>query len=90
MNDLQAFLYPRSRYYGEVKPQNLVFNANLQEFSQRVSLITNLATNGKLSPEEAYTQVEALWQQLHTSKNQLRIGQSFGEQLGGGAPSSCS
>ncbi len=79
MNDLQAFLYPRSRYYGEVKPQNIVFNANLQEFSQRLSLIANLATNGKLAPEEAYTQVEALWQQLQTSKNKLGIGQPFGE-----------
>ena len=79
MNDLQAFLYPLARYYGEVKPQNLVFNANLQEFAQRVSLIANLATNGKLSPEDSYTQVEALWQQLQTSKNQLGIGQSFGE-----------
>jgi glutathione peroxidase-family protein len=87
MNDLQAFLYPLARYHGEVKPQNLVFNANLQEFSQRVSLIANLQTNGKLSPEESYTQVEALWQQLQTSKNQLGIGKSFGEQSGGGAPS---
>jgi glutathione peroxidase-family protein len=66
-----------------------VFNANLQEFSQRLSLIANLATNGKLFSEESYTQVEALWQQLQTSKNQLGIGQSFGEQSGG-APSSCS
>ena len=82
MNDLQAFLYPLARYYGEVKPQNLVFNANLQEFAQRVSLIANLQTNGKLSPEESYTQVEALWQQLQTSKKQLGIGQSFGEQPG--------
>ncbi len=90
MNDLQAFLYPLARYYGEIKPHNLVFNANLQEFSQRVSLIANLQTNGKLSPEESYTQVEALWQQLQTSKNQLGIGQSFGEQPGGGALSSCS
>lgn len=74
MNNLQDFLYPPARYHGEFKPQNLVFNANLQEFSQRVSLIANLATNAKLSPEEAYTQVEALWQQLHTSKKQLGIG----------------
>ena len=82
MSDLQAFLYPLARYYGEVKPHNLVFNANLQEFSQRISLIANLQTNGKLSPEESYTQVEALWQQLQTSKKQLGIGQSFGEQPG--------
>ena len=33
------FLYPRGRYYGHVKPENLVFNANLQEFAQRISYI---------------------------------------------------
>jgi glutathione peroxidase-family protein len=81
MNDLQAFLYPRVRYYGQVKPQNLVFNANLQEFAQRVSLIANLETSGKLSPEESYKQVKALWKQLKTSKKQLGIGQRpFGDE----------
>ena len=75
MNDLPAFLYPRARYYGDVKPQNLVFNANLQEFAQRVSLIANLETSGKLSPEESYKQVKTLWKQLKTSKKQLGIGQ---------------
>lgn len=37
----EDFLYPRSRYYGQVQPENLVFNANLQEFAQKVSLICN-------------------------------------------------
>ena len=36
------FLYPRSRYRGHWKPENLVFDANLQEFAQRVSYICNL------------------------------------------------
>jgi glutathione peroxidase-family protein len=81
MNDLQTFLYPRARYYGQVKPQNLVFNANLQEFAQHVSLIANLETSGKLSPEESYKQVKALWKQLKTSKKQLVIGQRpFGDE----------
>ena len=52
--DKNSFLYPRRRYHGQVKPENLVFNANLQEFAQRVSYICNLETSGKLSPEEAY------------------------------------
>ncbi len=83
MNDLPAFLYPRAHYYGDVKPQNLVFNANLQEFAQRVSLIANLETSGKLSPEESYKQVKALWKQLKTSKKQLGIGQEpFGDEQG--------
>ena len=74
MTDLQSFLYPRSRYYGSVKPENLVFNANLQEFAQRVSFIANLETGGKLSPEESYKQILALWKQLKRSKKQLGIG----------------
>ncbi|MBV9385811.1 MAG: hypothetical protein JOZ78_05215 [Chroococcidiopsidaceae cyanobacterium CP_BM_ER_R8_30] len=78
MTDKQNFLYPRSRYYGQVKPENLVFNANLQEFSQRVSYIVNLQTGGKLSSEESYQQIEASWKQLKRSKRQLGIGQPLG------------
>ena len=74
MNKLESFLYPHSRYYGQVKPENFLFNANLQEFSQRVSFIANLETGGKLSPEESYAQVKALWKQLKKSKKQLGIG----------------
>ncbi len=74
------FLYPRGRYYGQVKPENLVFNANLQEFAQRVSYICNLETAGKLSPEESYQKIRALWKQLKRSKQQLGIGsKTFGE-----------
>jgi hypothetical protein len=54
MTDLHNFLYPRSRYRGSVKPENLAFNANLQEFSQRVSYICGLQTNGKLNPNQAF------------------------------------
>ena len=75
MTDQNEFLYPRSRYYGQVKPQNLVFNANLQEFAQRVTVICNLETNGKLSSEEAYRQIKGLWKQLKRSKKQLEIGE---------------
>ena len=69
------FLNPRSRYYGQVKPENLVFNANLQEFAAAVSYICNLETSGKLSPEEAYQRISSLWQQLEHSKTQLKIGE---------------
>lgn len=74
MANQSEFLYPRSRYYGKVKPENLVFNANLQEFAQQVSYICNLETAGKLSPEEAYKQIQALWKQLKRTKKQLGIG----------------
>ncbi|NJL22352.1 MAG: hypothetical protein HC895_18520, partial [Leptolyngbyaceae cyanobacterium SM1_3_5] len=71
--DRDRFLFPQVRYRGEVKPENLVFNANLQEFSQRVSFISGLESNGKLSPSEAYEQIESLWGQLKRSKKQLKI-----------------
>ena len=74
--DKNNFLYPRSRYYGQVKPENLVFNANLQEFSQRVNYICNLETNGKLTPEESYSQIKALWKQLKLTKQQLGVGEN--------------
>jgi hypothetical protein len=76
MPDRSNFVSPCSRYYGQVKPENLVFNANLQEFSHRVSLITSLQSNGKLSPEESFQQIESLWHKLETSKDQLGIGRN--------------
>ena len=73
LDDKNKFLYPRSRYYGQVKPENLVFNANLQEFAQKVGYITGLETSGKLDPEDAYKQIKALWKQLKQSKKGLKI-----------------
>ncbi|GAA6618271.1 hypothetical protein [Scytonema sp. NUACC26] len=72
--DKNSFLYPQGRYYGPIKPENLIFNANLQEFAQKVSIITSLETSGKLSNVEAYHQIEALWKQLKYSKKELGIG----------------
>jgi hypothetical protein len=76
MDTHSDFLYARSHYHGQVKPENLVFNANLQEFASRVSLISGLHSNGKLSPEESYQEIETLWEQLKLSKNQLGIGKN--------------
>lgn len=76
MNDRSDFLYPRSRYHGQFNPENLIFNANLQEFAQRINYICALETGGKLPPEEAYKQIKGLWKQLKRSKKQLGIGQS--------------
>ncbi|MCA1992706.1 MAG: hypothetical protein LDL41_11830 [Coleofasciculus sp. S288] len=56
--------------------ERLVFNANLQEFAQRVTYICNLETNGKLSPQEAYNQIKALWKNLKRSKKQLEVGEN--------------
>lgn len=78
MTDPHDFLYPRSRYQGQVKPENLVFNSNLQEFAQRVSYICNLETGGKMAPEAAYEQIKALYRELKRSKKLLGIGKSDG------------
>jgi len=62
------FLIPRSSYWGKPTLPNLTFNANLQEFAQRVSYVCNLETGGKMTAEEAYTEIKALWKQLKNSK----------------------
>lgn len=69
------FLYPRHSYHGKIKPENLVFNSNLQEFSQKINYICNLETGGKLPPEKAYKQIKSLWKELKRSKKELGIGQ---------------
>jgi hypothetical protein len=73
--EIDFYLFPRNRYQGQVVPENLIFNANLQEFTQRISYICSLETAGKLTPEESYQQIKDLWKQLKRSKKQLRIGQ---------------
>ena len=73
-NNKQNFLYPKSNYRGDFspsKPNNLVLNANLQEFAQKAAYICALETNGKISAEEAYHQIKELWRQLQTSKKEL-------------------
>jgi hypothetical protein len=67
----KQFLYPRGRYHGEFTPENLAFNANLQEFAQRIGIVCNLETGGKISPEDAYQQIKALWKELKQSKAEL-------------------
>lgn len=88
MADKDEFLYPRSNYHGEVKPENLVFNANLQEFAQRVGYITNLETGGKISASDAYQQIKELYKQLKRSKKELGIGENpfQGEQSSSSEP----
>ncbi len=74
--DKDKFFLPRATYHGQVKPKNLVFNANLQEFSHKISNIIALETSGKLSPEDACSKIKALWKQLKRSKKELGIGNS--------------
>lgn len=67
----ERFLYPVGRYRGEFTPEHLAFNANLQEFAQRVSLICGLETGGKISTKDAYKEIKQLWNQLKESKKEL-------------------
>ncbi|MFW9263845.1 DUF7219 family protein [Nostoc sp. CALU 546] len=67
------FLYQPHQYLGKFTPQNLVFNANLQEFSQRVSYICNQQTDEKYSPLTCYEEIDRLWQQLTHSFKTLGI-----------------
>lgn len=67
----ENFFIPIGRYRGEFTPEHLAFNANLQEFAQRVSLLCGLETGGKIPPEEAYQEIKDLWNQLRESKKAL-------------------
>ncbi|MFN5855867.1 MAG: hypothetical protein ACK456_08220 [Pseudanabaenaceae cyanobacterium] len=69
-----SFFSPLPRYQGEFTPVNLLFDANLQEFAHRVSIISALESGGKISPLEAYEHIQHLWQGLSLSKEQLGIG----------------
>lgn len=75
-NSYSDFLMPRRPYRGSVNPENLVFDANLQEFAQRVSFISNLESSGKISPQESYSQIKSLWKELKQSKKMLRVGEN--------------
>lgn len=71
----ENFLYERNSYQGEFSPERLIFNANLQEFAHRIGYLCALETGGKISPEDAYDQIKALWKTLKKSKNKLGIGE---------------
>lgn len=82
--DTESFLYRRHRYGGQFNPDALVFNANLQEFAQRVSYISNLETAGKLSAQESYQQINALWELLKRSYWALGIDPNAENEVGTG------
>ncbi|NBD15947.1 MAG: hypothetical protein GVY04_07305 [Cyanobacteria bacterium] len=70
------FLYPHYSYRGKAYPKNIVFNANLQEFAQKINYICNLETNGKISSEEAYHQIKDLWKGLKSSRQGLGMDET--------------
>ena len=76
-NTKENFLYPIENYRGEFTPQNLVFNANLQQFAQQVIYLCGLEANGKMSPEDTYNEIKKFWKQLKQSKKELLDNTDF-------------
>ena len=69
--DKDRYVNPKYRYRGVFSPENLAFDANLQEFTNRISIICALETGGRISPIEAYQQIKDLWTELDQSKQNL-------------------
>jgi hypothetical protein len=69
--DKESFIYARSTYRGEFTPEKLIFNANLQDFAQRIGIICGLETGGKITSEEAYREIKKLWKALKESWKNL-------------------
>ncbi len=65
------FIFPYRSFHGETTLPNVIFDANLQEFSQRVALVCALENGGKITPKEAYQEIKNLWKQLKASKEQI-------------------
>lgn len=59
----------------EFQPEDMLFDANLQEFANKVGIICALEGNQKLTTSEAYDRIKGLWKQLKRSKKGLRIGE---------------
>ena len=67
----ENFLAPRAPFRGDFSPEHLAFDANLQEFAQRISILCNLENAGKIPPNEAYEKIKQLWKELRESKHNL-------------------
>ena len=70
-NVKDKFFNPQSTYRGDFTPESLAFNANLQEFANRISIICSLETGGRMNTEDAYKEIKQLWKQLKKSKAEL-------------------
>jgi hypothetical protein len=69
---IRSPLEAHSSYRGrDWSPQRLMFHQNLESFADRVGLIVGLQSNGKISQEEAYTEIRKIWKNLKESKGLL-------------------
>lgn len=72
LKTVQSPMESHSGYRGEDwSPQRLVFHQNLESFADRVGLIVGLQSNGKISQEQAYTEIRKIWKELKESKGTL-------------------
>ncbi|MBD2181638.1 DUF7219 family protein [Aerosakkonema funiforme] len=71
--DKNNFLYPQNSYRGQLTPEHLLYNANLQELAQKVSYISALETGGKISATQAYEQIKHLWKEFKYTTHNLGI-----------------
>lgn len=71
MSKASNFLYPQPAFRASSQPQRIMYDANLQEFAQRVSYIAGLESGGKLSAEESYQAISSLWEVLASQRRQL-------------------
>lgn len=55
--------------------EKAIFDANLAEFANKVSIICALESSGKIAQTEAYARVRALWKELKRSRKSLHIDQ---------------
>ena len=72
MSNFDSFLYAQPSFKASSHPKRIMFDASLQEFAQRVSYIAGLESGGKMSAEESYQAIQSLWQELATSRDQLK------------------
>jgi hypothetical protein len=73
------FLTIKHPYHGPLDPNHpeaLLFDANLQEFAQKVGYISCLETSGKLPPDIAFQEVEELWKKLKDATESLGLESS--------------
>jgi hypothetical protein len=59
----------------DLSVEDMIFDANLREFADRVGIICGLEQGGHLSAVEAYGQIREIWKGLKRSKKNLRIGE---------------
>ncbi|WP_259728643.1 MULTISPECIES: hypothetical protein [Synechococcaceae] len=73
-----------SQYRGDDwTPERVAFHQNLEMFAERVGLIVGLQSNGKVSQDNAYSEIRQLWKELKGSKGHLidnKLGKNKGEQ----------